>query len=550
MSKDTSARLEPTPLLLEDELELEELTNIKGIKGLDHKIAKKNISYFAFHYLGIKPQRFQHMIFREVERGNKRLCVGSSRQIGKSLAYQIVALWAAFYDKFPTGSASHNKNTKVLIVSKSDEQAKKFMNDIRNLIYAGDARIHTLTGGTSEKFFSRRIDEKKENTKTSITFLPRGGSVVGPVIKCFPPTGAIRGETGNVVIIDEAAFVDDEVYNEDVKKTVTRTDGLILLSSTPKGQSGFFYQIMDPFNKFKIHEYKRFCFPWQVCEDERQIEMVKKDKDFAEKTGNMRSFRQEYEVSFEADNQSFFESGKIDDMVDDRISEVYEYKDNPAVLAIDYGMTTSRTVVTISTKEDEVKPYRLLYQREFPENFDESELMIESNEFSVPSLAKRFNIRAVVVDDCAQGYRTNKELENKGYYVMRFNFRSDQADRNRGYTGFRSLIHQGLVRAYNLEELEVQMKQIEIVSGKIHDSIRKPQGGRDDRVDSFMMSLYPWVLEELGEDGFSVAFSENSQRTIDTSDPRTDHELERFGFGRDVKTMTKTMEEEYKLWYG
>ena len=150
------------------------------------------------------------------------------------------------------------------------------------------------------------------------------------------------------------------------------------------------------------------------------------------------------------------------------------------------------------------KPYRLLYQKEFPADFDESELMNPVNDYSIPSLSKRFHFQAIVVDDCPQGYRTNKELENNGYYVLRFNFRSDQADRNRGYNGFRSLIHQEKVAIPDIEDLILQLKQLEVTSNKIHESISKPRGGRDDRADSFMMSLYPWILEELGDEGFQA----------------------------------------------
>jgi hypothetical protein len=551
----TSAKLEATTLLLDDELELDELTNVKGIKALDNKRAKESISYFAFWYLGIKPQRFQHMIFKEIEKGNKRLAVVASRQIGKSLAYQVAVLWAAFYDKFPTGSSSNNQNTKIVVVSRSDEQAKKFMNDIRNLMFAGDARLHDLTGGSSKEFFTRRIDTKKENTKTAITLLPRRGSSVGPTIKCFPPTGATRGETANILVIDEAGWVDDDVYNEDIKKVITRTNGLILLSSTPNGQKGFFFQTIDPFDQFKVKEYKRFCFPWQVCEDDRQIKMVNQDLEFAEKTGNMRSFRQEYECSFEANNQAYLSSEKIDEMVDDLLALVYEYKDNQSVLAIDYGMTNSRTVVTISTKESETKPYRLLYQKEFPSEFDESELLNPVNNFSIEALSKRFNFQAIVVDDCPQGYTTNKQLEAKGYYVLKFNFRSDQADRNRGYSGFRSLIHQEKIRMPEIEDLTLQMKQLEVSQGKIHESISKPKGGRDDRVDSFMMSLYPWILEELGDEGFSTVESEKDEK-IEVPYGRVDTLAKQLGLydiqksKKEEDKIYKDMKEEYELWHG
>ena len=50
------------------------------------------------------------------------------------------------------------------------------------------------------------------------------------------------GYTANVVIVDEAALVDDEVISY-VSRTLARTNGHLWLLGTPRGQTGIFYAI-------------------------------------------------------------------------------------------------------------------------------------------------------------------------------------------------------------------------------------------------------------------------------------------------------------------
>ena len=66
-----------------------------------------------------------------------------------------------------------------------------------------------------------------------------------------------------MLIIDEAAFVDEQVFRDAAEPTVSATGVKIILSSTPNGQSGLFFEIFDPYDMRPKHEYKRFWFYWR-----------------------------------------------------------------------------------------------------------------------------------------------------------------------------------------------------------------------------------------------------------------------------------------------
>lgn len=68
------------------------------------------------------------------------------------------------------------------------------------------------------------------------------------LIKCLPAgrTGKnIRGYSPTMVIVDEAAFVPDEVY-ESIEPSLAVTEGQLILISTPRGRSGRFWRAFKP----------------------------------------------------------------------------------------------------------------------------------------------------------------------------------------------------------------------------------------------------------------------------------------------------------------
>lgn len=440
-----------------------------------------DITRFSLDVFGIRPYKYQHLLYKHIF-SEKKMIICKSRQIGISTGIELASLYSAVYNIFPTGIFN---NTKIGIISKTNEQSKKVLLDIKKLMMLGDSRIKS-------KPFEALLDNSRivPQNMYQINFKNKC------FIKCFPPTDAVRGESFDIVFVDEAAFIeDDEIFFNSILPTVSRTDGRVILASTPNGQQGFFFEIFDPFDRFKTHEYQRYWFWWKHCEDIVQRKIIKQAYNEALEKGTLKNFQQEYEALFTVDEEAFFESSDVDKGVDPMLAIEYSWKDSPCSLAIDYGITKSATTLTVKTKHNGV--IKTLFQfAAF--DFDENLLMDRGFEHSVYNLYKRYDIKYVIVDDCPQGNRTNKQLENEGFPVIRFNWGRGQhtSDKNKMYYSYRAHLKKGHIKYPNIRELLFEMKALKEVRMKILTSIEKPKSGTDDRVDGEVMASIPFLEDD------------------------------------------------------
>lgn len=448
-------------------------------------------SYFTYRMLGIMPYRYQHMIMRRFVKGDlrksNRIIVCKSRQIGISWCVAFLAIWCAITNQAASGPF---KDTKVGIISKDDKAAKKLMALIQKLVFESKHNLDILIKG----------GRRAPLNKSEIHF-------INGFIKCFPPTRAAAGETFDFLILDEAAFVDDEILIEVLEPTVSAVDGNILLVSTPTGQKGFFYELFDPNDLKDKHEYYRYYLHWKMCENEAQKRLIREKGEHAKRDGNMKSFDQEYNALFTVDTSAFFEDQDVEKGYKEKnISLEYESTE-PCSLAIDYGIIKAATTLTI-VKETKKGPV-LIFQ--FAQKGLDDNLITDPDwENSVQNLNKRYNLLHVVVDDCAQGNQTNKKLEDEGYPILRFNFKADSAkgERNRGYYIFRSALKNNKIHYPELRNLMGEMKSLQEVKmdlGK-YVRIKAPVNYSDDRIDGLMMACYPFLSDE-GNDFKSVLVS-------------------------------------------
>lgn len=471
--------------------EIEEICRVPKLFRLSRRECYHNPSYFMYHYLGLKPFSYQYMVMEAFRKGYGKLIMCTSRQVGKSIMLAVLALWCAFHNTHPGGIG---KNTTVGIISHTEDQSRKIINEIRKLISIGDRRVAHITDGRIRKQYSSQIDQNSPNNTTQITFKNNCW------IKSFPPTNKARGESFSLLFIDEAAYVDKLIFTEVLEPTVSATNGKIILTSTPKGMGNYFFELFDPYDEQgcldEEHEYKRFWFQWEQCENEVQRKKIEEKKVLAEKTGNMKSFRQEYEARFEEDTTAFFSAKFVDGAVDEKLNQIYEWKRTECSMGIDYGITESKTVITVSTQMED-GTIQLLSQFVYPPNQGDISIIGD-----VQDLMGRYNITKIVVDKCPQGYKTNNEMIALGWPVEEFNFRSAQEtirseiNKNRGYYGFRAKLCQGKIKIPPIKELIKEMKTLQEEQRIINVSIHKPKHGSDDRIDSFMMSTIEWITDD------------------------------------------------------
>lgn len=464
--------------------------------------AATSTTYFARNFLGIKPYTWQHYFWGKLESGTKRLCAITPRQVGKSTAIGIFALRAALFNLYPAGV---NQKTVISIISRSDQQSKEMMKDIRSYIYMGDEYIKKMSGGTESNFISQFIDTSTEasNNMTTITFTN------GCVINCRPPTDAVRGDSNSILFLDEAAHItEDSFYYEVAYATVRQTKGMIVITTTPKGMQGFVYDLFDPEEKYESHEYDRIWLHYTMIDSPDEIAEIENTKRQWYELGKEKKFQQEFEAKFTSQVGAFFDSADIDAIINPDLKPLHAC-DGETYMGVDFGMVNSHTVITIVAKiENKV---RLLYQFSYSAGQDHDLIRDMDN------LLKRFSCHYIIVDDCPQGYYAISEMEKKNWPVQKMSFRAEKVAK---YFSFRSMIRKKLIEIYKNDILISEMKAMQEIQTPATVKIEKPDGGNDDRVDSLLMACYFFIDDESV--GGSVITNPVVQVMTSSKDPRAD----------------------------
>jgi len=210
---------------------------------------------------------------------------------------------------------------------------------------------------------------------------------------------------------------------------------------------------------------------------------------------------------FTIDKEAFFEDQDVESGVDRNIVQSYE-SNHRCSIGVDYGAVSAATVISVvaETKQG----VRLIFQYAKP-GLDLNLLSDKNWEHSFQNLKKRYpNTVHIVTDDCAAGMQTNQWLENEGYPLHRFNFRSDQSlgDRNRGYYMFRGKLKLGKIKYPEIRELLSEMKSLQEIKMDVNLRIKAPRNYSDDRIDSLMIACYPFLIDDNTFKSSLVDYSE------------------------------------------
>jgi len=213
--------------------------------------------------------------------GNCLLCTG--RQVGKTTTF---AIKAAKY------LINHNY-AKIIVVSLTEDQARLIIAMVLDYL---------------EKFYKNKIETgKKKPTQNIITLKNKSQIIARPVGN----TGdAVRGFTGNVLIIDEASRMPALMWAAS-KPTLLTTAGQIWMCSTPAGKEGYFWEaFQNKGNRFKVwHKsseeviYNRpLSSSWTKEKREAAIKFLEEEK----KDMSELQYGQEYLGLFLEDLRRFF----------------------------------------------------------------------------------------------------------------------------------------------------------------------------------------------------------------------------------------------------
>jgi hypothetical protein len=224
---------------------------------------------FCKDRLGFDPDLWQMKLLRSRSR---QIIINAGRQVGKSTVVAALALHTALYR--PGGL--------ILVIAPSQRQSRELF-----------IKVHG---------FLQRLEPPEvleEETKLSL-MLANGSRVV--VLPGDNPR-TVRGYSAPELIIeDEAAFVNDETYDALVPMLAATATGRIVLMSTPYVASGHFYSIWHNGSS----EWERFEMPTSRCP------RVARDWLEARRKDDPLRYSREFECQFGTADDALFTAEMLD----------------------------------------------------------------------------------------------------------------------------------------------------------------------------------------------------------------------------------------------
>jgi len=221
---------------------------------------------------------------REVLKFSERFAIlNCSRQSGKSSILAVKALWTALV----------NENCLVLIVAEQ-RQSNEDLRKVRELVRGYDKYLRKKYGG------SLTCNLLTENL-TSLEFANHSRIIA------LPANEKVRGFSApTLVIIDEAGWVDDEVFVA-IDPMMEVSQGQLILASTPNGTDGFFCR------EWKTNpRYRHFRVTWADCPRISKERIQERRQLYGDAFVN-----QEYECIFLDDVSSLFPEQALKDSIDE-----------------------------------------------------------------------------------------------------------------------------------------------------------------------------------------------------------------------------------------
>jgi hypothetical protein len=323
------------------------------------------------------------------------------RQTGKSYSLAVLALWWAF----------RNQHQRVLLVSAGEEASKRLLSTI------GSTATHPLLKGSVL------------NETASLLLLSNGSE-----IRSVPASERqIRGWSVDLLIVDEAAYVSDEVLlGAALPTTVARPDARIVLASTPWSMEGAFYRYaVQGFDE--TNEHAR-TFQWRLKDapwiDEATVE-------HARQTYPALRFQAEFEGEFVGATDALFPPGELKAAVCSyRQLTPSEARGEEVVVGVDWGRAFDRhAVVALGVLEDYgandapilFVPYLETSQRPYTEMVAAVASLVRSSQRRVVAFDDPFYSRPLrermgngfVLHETGATFRTREQMQAQvcGYFV-------------------------------------------------------------------------------------------------------------------------------------
>ena len=479
----------------------------------DLKKAQRNILYFAenyFHIVNLDRGKEKISLFKcqkRVLRGlrdNRFVTLLASRQIGKTTLMTIYCLWIACFQD----------DQRILIVANKEQTA---INIFRRIRLAYEMLPNWLKPGVIEW------------GKTSMAL--GNGSSMGI---STTSSDAGRGDSCNVLILDELAFIDDHLVQEFWKSVFpiisSSKKSKIFIASTPNGTDNLFHQLYTNAEKGESNWHAERVDWWEIPgRDEAWRD------DTIKALGSVEAFNQEFGNVFLQTGESVVDDELFDKLKQNCQEPLFVFdegnyllweeprEDRIYVAGVDVaeGVGENASVIQILDITDLTNIVQVaVYQNNkiSPYEFTKRLHEILQNWYSPPAAIERNNCGAQVVDN----------IRNQFNYSNLINFspkssNSNKYEKRAGVVAHTNTKYKGVMNMrYWVNQLNaVKFNDIQTIS-ELKSFVRFPNGtwaakrdgsSLDDRVMSLIWSLI--VLEDSVTDSyFEILEYDDNQKPL------------------------------------
>lgn len=383
-----------------------------------------------------------------LDNSHDRKVVVAGRQCGKT----TMMAWLALHEftMYP--------NRRILLVAPTKRQAKNFMRKLKGEIG------HWLR------------NEDEYGLKSVQTMRMEGTN--GSWIQAVPALEeTIRGLTIDSAFVDEAAFIEREIFTSVISPMLATTNGQFVLGSTPWGKEGYLYQ------KFEEDEYwfsKRVASMENPEISSRQVEEWRRDMTSVE-------FEREVLGLFTEKKNAFFSNKDINRCLEwaaelpdgenvlypDRVGRDCYMGVDPAT-----GGDDSAVITTIDT-EGNVFGIKSLEKNSIPELEGEIRNLIKRDDR---------NYLSGYMEENGIGEGTVDRFEEE--FIPIEGFRSTLRSKESIYQTAKHKMQKDKVSIPDHESLKSQLRSVEYeLTERGNKKIHAPNGEHDDFADSYVLAV-------------------------------------------------------------
>jgi len=398
-------------------------------------------AFFAEMVLGWAPFDYQVRLLRDE---SKRILSCWGRQTGKTSTIAVKGVHYAYV----------NGEATVLIVSPSMRQSMIMFEKLQDFISGNPILVLGIS----------------RMTRTVVELL-NGSRIIA--LPCSE--NLLRGYSAQMVIIDESAFIPEEVIVRVVLPMLSATDGKAVFLSTPWGRDHFFYRaFMNP--SYSVHRVRSDQCPLIKPEFLEEMRETMTDE----------AFRMEYEAEFVEAANSYFPQDLIRGCIDpsDDLMPNLESRVHPGEYygGCDFGKLQDYSVVSVLRREGE--SLHLIYLCEFQIGTPYTDVIAHLSRANL-----RFKFQKVLVDQTGVGEPVIEELRNLGVPVEGLTFTIKTKEEL--LTTLKIAMEQKRLRIPYHRRLFEQINEQQYTYSKSgHLQFSHPEGSHDDMLWSLALATY------------------------------------------------------------